>query len=101
MPRHCEVAWHSLTALAPTACPEPAGQSPRVVGLCSSRLYGLCRASSRKYYVFKVSFWGSGTLKIRDLGSLVITHSEGRGVNQRRYVCIWYVYACRGDRQGT
>ena len=33
--------------MSPTACPEPAGQSPSVVGMCG-RLYGLCRASSKK-----------------------------------------------------
>ena len=33
--------------MSPTACPEPAGQSPSVVGMCG-RLYGMCRASSKK-----------------------------------------------------
>ena len=38
--------------MSPTACPEPAEQSPSVVGMCR-RLYGLCRASSKKNYGFR------------------------------------------------
>ena len=52
-----EVVWHSLTALIsrPQLAPEPAGQSPRVVGFC---VVGCTGVPGKFRYTFH-PFWGS------------------------------------------